>query len=236
MATTATARQPPGTFLRLLSVVIASIAIALVALTIAQWRPDDAATPAPGDVVDEFLAASQALDLDAATATFEGDATITDSTGNSTRGTDAATRLIERYDGFEAGPRQVTGNEVVWTEALPIRTPDNRQFQHDVRPELSAEVPYYDSVQAMCAVVANGKIHAVVTLDLDSQRSCHGAKPSPSMNAVFMLAVTATLVPMWLFVRGFAAQPPRSRRQFIQALAASHGETSPWPTRPASVA
>lgn len=47
MATTVTARQLPGRLLRWLSVVIATTAIALVALTISQWRPDDA-RPAPG--------------------------------------------------------------------------------------------------------------------------------------------------------------------------------------------
>jgi hypothetical protein len=225
MATTVTARQLPGRLLRLLSVVIALIAIALVALTISPWRPDDA-SPAPGDVVDRFLAARQVHDLDAATASFESDASVTDSAGNSTHGTDAATRLIERYNGFEPGPRQVTGNEVVWTEAHPIRTPDGLHFQQELMPELAAEVPYYDSVQAMCAVVANGKIHAVVTLGLDSQRSCQGAEPSSGMNPVFMLAVTAAFVSIWLFVRGFAAQPTRGRREFIQALAASHSSST----------
>jgi hypothetical protein len=164
MATTLTARRPPGRLIPLLSVVVATTAIALLALMISQWRQDDA-SPAPGDVVDRFLAARQVHDLNAATASFESDATITDSAGNSTHGADSASRLIERYEGFEAGPLQVTGNEVVWTEALPIRTPDNLQFQQQVQPELSAEVSYYASVQTMCAVVANGKIHAVVTLD-----------------------------------------------------------------------
>ena len=140
MATTVTARQLPGRLLRLLSVVMASIAIALVAVTISNWRPNDA-RPAPGDVVDRFLAARQMHDLDAARASFESDAVVTDSVGNSTRGTDAATRLIERYNGFEPGPRQVTGNEVVWTEALPIRTPDALHFQQELNPELAAEVP-----------------------------------------------------------------------------------------------
>ena len=223
MATTVTTRQLPGRFLRLLSVVIASIAIALIALTISQWRPDDA-SPAPGDVVDRFLAARQVHDLDAAKASFESDATVTDSAG-STHGTDAPTRLIERYSGFEPGPRQVTGNEVVWTEALPIRTPDGLHFQQELMPELSAEVPYYASVEAMCAVVANGKIHAVVTLALDSHRSCHAAEPYPGINPVFMLAVTAAFVSIWLFVGGFAAQPTRGRRHFMQALAALHSRS-----------
>ena len=51
-----------------------------------------------------------------------------------------------------------------WTEAFPIRTPDNLQFRQHTRPELAAELPYYAFVQAMCAVVTNGKIHAVYAL------------------------------------------------------------------------
>jgi hypothetical protein len=91
----------------------------------------------------------------------------------------AATRLTERYSGFEAGPRQVTGKEVVWTEALPIRTPDNLQFQQDTQPELASEVPYYAFVQAMCAVVTNGKIHTVIELPANrtfaADRHCDGS-------------------------------------------------------------
>jgi hypothetical protein len=91
---------------------------------------------------------------------------------------DAASGLIERYNGFEAGPRQVTGNQVVWTEALPIRTPDGLHFQQELMPELAAEVPYYDSIQAMCAVVTNGRIQSVTVLPGDRtfapDRRCGG--------------------------------------------------------------
>ena len=164
MATTLPARQlPRKPVLQVASLLIASIAVALAALTISHWRPAEA-SPAPGDVVDRFLAARQVHDPDAAAAAFETDARVTDSAGNSTRGTDAAARHVARYGGFEPGPREVPGNEVIWTEALPIRTPDNLQFQQELQPELSTEVPYYDSVQTMCAVVTNGRIHAVVAL------------------------------------------------------------------------
>jgi hypothetical protein len=91
---------------------------------------------------------------------------------------DAATRLIERYSGFEPGPRQPIGNEVVWREALPIRTPDGLQFQQDTQPELASEVPYYAFVQTMCAVVTNGKIHTVIELPASrtfaADRHCDG--------------------------------------------------------------
>jgi hypothetical protein len=119
---------------------------------------------APGDVIGKFLFARQVHDVDAAIAFFETDAAITDSDGTTARGRDAAMRLMERYDGMVAGAPQVTGDEVVWTEAFPIRTPDNLQFQQDTQPELAAEIPYYAFVQAMCAVVTNGKIHAVFAL------------------------------------------------------------------------
>lgn len=129
--------------------------------------------------MDRFLAARQMHDLDAATALFESGATVTDQAGSGIRGTDAATRLIERYDGFEPGPRQVTANEVVWPEALPIRTPDNLQFQQQLRPELLAEVAYYAFVQTMCAVVTNGMIHSVIALPADRtfapDRHCDGS-------------------------------------------------------------
>jgi hypothetical protein len=140
--------------------------------------PPETATLAPGEVIGKFLAARQVHDIDMAIKLFESDAAITDSAGNASHGTEATMRLIERYNGFEAGVPQVTGNEVVWTEALPIRTPANLQFQQDTQPELAAEVPYYAFVQAMCAVVTNGKIHAVFALAADdtfeSGRHCPG--------------------------------------------------------------
>ena len=101
---------------------------------------------------------------------------------------DAGGRLIERYNGFEPGPRQVTGNEVVWTELLPIRTPDGLQFQQDTQPELASEVPYYAFVQAMCAVVTNGRIHAVVALPAAETfvpgRGCADAEGQPTSTAL----------------------------------------------------
>src|SRR5262249_49482860 len=151
MAITVTARQlPRSSVLQISSAAIASIAVALVAVTVSQWRPDG---PAPGAIVDRYLAARQVDDLDAATAALDSDVAVTDSSGNTTRGTDAAIALTERYNGFEPGPRQVSGNNVAWTEALPIRTPDNLQFQQQLQPELSAEVPYYSVVERVCAVV-----------------------------------------------------------------------------------
>src|SRR5579864_6895393 len=84
MATTVTTRQLPSRLvLQISSALIASIAIALAALTISPWRPDNGSS-APGDVVDRFLAARQVHDLAAATAPFESDTIVTDSAGNST--------------------------------------------------------------------------------------------------------------------------------------------------------
>jgi hypothetical protein len=143
--------------------VIASAVLVLVAMR-ASTPPPETGSPGPAEVIGKFLAARQVHDVDTAVKLFESDAAITDSAGNTSRGTGAAARLIERYDGFEAGVPHVTDNEVVWTEALPIRTPDNLQFQQESQPELSGEVPYYAFVQAMCAVVMNGKIHAVFAL------------------------------------------------------------------------
>ena len=178
MATTVTTRQLPSRLvLQISSVVIAATSVALVAVAVSA-RPPATSSVTPGDVIDTFLLARQMGDVDTATNLFQSDASFTDSDGSTSRGMDAATRLIERYSGFEAGPRQVSGNEVVWTEALPIRTPDNLQFQQDTQPELAAEVPYYAFVQAMCAVVTNGKIHAVFALAADetfaSGRHCPG--------------------------------------------------------------
>jgi hypothetical protein len=176
MATTA--RQlPRRPVLQISSLVIASIAVAVVAVAVFA-RPPATSSLTPGEVIDTFLAARQTGDADAATRLFQSDAGFTDSDRNTPRGTDAATRLIERYHGFEAGPRQVTGDEVVWTEALPIRTPDGLQFQQDTQPELASEVPYYAFVQTPCAVVTNGRIHAVIALPADRtfapDRHCDG--------------------------------------------------------------
>ena len=164
MATTVTTRRLPVTLvLQISSVVIAAITVALIAVAVAA-RPPDTSSLTPGAVIDNFLSARQTDDVDSATNLFESDVSITDSAGNTSHGVDAARRLIERYKGFEPGPRQVTGNEVVWTEALPIRTPDGLHFQQELMPELAAEVPHYALVQAMCAVVTNGTIHTVIAL------------------------------------------------------------------------
>jgi hypothetical protein len=164
MVTTVTRRQLPGRpVLRISSFAIAAMAVALVAVAVSARAPDTSSLT-PDEVIDTFLSARQIGDAHTATNLFQGDASFTDSAGYTSYGMDAATRLIERYNGFEAGPRQVTGREVVWTEALPIRTPDGLQFQQELMPELSPEVPRYAFIQAICAVVTNGKIHAVTAL------------------------------------------------------------------------
>jgi hypothetical protein len=129
--------------------------------------PPDGSSLAAGNVIGKYLSARQEHDISAALELFESEASITDAAGNTARGMNAVTRLMDRYYGFEAGPWQATGNEVEWTEALPIRTPDNLQFQQDTQPELASEVPYYAFVQRMCAVVSTGKIHAVMALTAD---------------------------------------------------------------------
>jgi hypothetical protein len=177
MATTVTIRQLPGRPVLQISVVVIAFTVALVGVAVAA-RPPDRGSLGPGAVIDIFLSARQMGDIDTATNLFESDAIITDSAGKTSRGMDAPTRLIELYSGFEAGPRQVTGNQVVWTEALPIRTPDGLHFQQELMPELAGEVPYYDSVQAMCATVTNGRIHSLIVLPADRtfapDRHCDG--------------------------------------------------------------
>jgi len=167
MATIVSKRQLPSRHvLQISGTAIAAIGVALVAMAVAA-RPPAASSLTPGAVIDTFLSARQMGDLDTASNLFESDASFKDSAGYTSHGMDAATRFIERYDGFEPGPRQLTGNEVVWTEALPIRTPDGLQFQQERMPELAAEVPDYAFVQAVCAVVKNGKIDAVIALPAD---------------------------------------------------------------------
>src|SRR5215831_11324659 len=117
MATTVTARQLPRQLPRrpvfqISGLVIASIAVAVVAVAVST-RPPAASNLTPGEVIDAFVSARQMGDVDAATRLFQSDTGFTDSAGNTSRGRDAATSLIGRYRGFEAGPRQVTGDEVV---------------------------------------------------------------------------------------------------------------------------
>jgi hypothetical protein len=219
MATTVNVGQAPGTVLRLLSVAIAVVAVALVALAISTPGPDTA-SPAPGDVIDRFLSVRQAHDVGAATALFENDATITDSTGEAARGSDAATRLFERYSSYESGPRQVTGNEVVWTEALPIRTSDNLQYQQELSPELLAEVPRYAAVQVMCAVVTDGKIHAMIALPADSERSCGAVEPALASNSPLTLVVVAGIVLLFWLTRRAVREPRIGAGHVVQGLRA----------------
>jgi hypothetical protein len=178
MVTTVARPKLPGGFgLQISSTVIATIAVALVAVAVSS-RPPDTSSLGPDDVIDAFLSARQTGDVNTATNLFQGDASFKDSAGNTSYGIDAATRFVELYNGFEAGPRQVTGDEVVWTEALPIRAPDGLHFQQETQPELLDEVHRYAIVQAMCAVVTNGKIHAVIALPADrtfgTNRHCDG--------------------------------------------------------------
>src|SRR5262245_12773559 len=120
MPATVNARQVPGRLRRVLGIVIASLLVVLAAVAISSLQATRE-RPAPGEVLDQFLSAGRADDVDAAMAVLESDATISESGGSISRGSDAARGFIAKYGGYEAGPRQVTGNQVVWTESLPIR-------------------------------------------------------------------------------------------------------------------
>jgi hypothetical protein len=119
------------------------------------------------EVVDAFLAAQSVDAVDAAAAFFETDASITDSSGRSISGADGIRRLIGSLNGWEAGPRQAAGPQVVWAESLPIWQLTGADLM-----QLEQEVPHYAAVQVMCAVVTDGKIHALIALPAGSPRSC----------------------------------------------------------------
>jgi hypothetical protein len=124
------------------------------------------------EVIDAFLSAQSVDDADAAAAEFEIDAVIADTAGRTTTGTNAVRRLIGSLNGWEAGPRQANGNEVIWAESLPIwKLPD---APSDLDLRLEQEVPHYASTQWMCAIVTNGKIQAL-TLAAGRPRSCKPA-------------------------------------------------------------
>jgi hypothetical protein len=215
MASTVTESHLHGRLLHLFSGAIASIVVALV---IARSRPDSASLSA-GDVVDRVLAARQLHDTDAAMSWFESDVSVTDSAGTSVRGREAARRLVRQYNEFDAGPRQVNGSEVIWTETIPHRSADNFAFEQS-SAQLATEVPRYASVQPMCALVTDGKIHALVALDTGSPRSCRGAEPSTSWNLGLVFAATATIASVWLLAHRLDGRPRSARRGLIQALGA----------------
>ena len=129
----------------------------------------------PTDVIDAFLAAQGVDDVEAAAAFFETHALITDSSGHSAFGTDAVRPMIQSLQGWEAGPRQATGDEVTWAESLPIWKLPNPPTEFDLR--LEQEVPHYAYTHLMCAVVADNGIHALIALAAGSQRSCPPALP-----------------------------------------------------------
>src|SRR5689334_765690 len=106
MATTGNARQAPGRLRRVLGMVIVSFAVLLVAVAFSSPRATRESAAPPGEVIDRFLSAAIAHDVDAASAVFESDATISDSGGRASRGSDVARRFIEEYAGYEAGPRE----------------------------------------------------------------------------------------------------------------------------------
>src|SRR5262249_11439731 len=149
---------------------------------------------------------------------------------------DVARRFIAKYGGDEAGSRQVTGDEVVWDERPLIRMSDsspaattdqqsrlqqlvalhaaalsatNSGFQGFVAPQ---DVPGSADVQVMCAVVIDGKIHAVIALAEESERSCHAAEPNPGTGFPWVLVVATSIASLsWLGHRS-ARQPPTGRR------------------------
>ena len=139
--------------------------------TSAQQRNENQA--APIIVIDAFLVAQGEGDLDAAEAFFEPDALIIDSSGRSAFGTYAVRRLIDSVNGWEAGPRLAIGQEVTWAESLPIWRLSTAPTDFEVR--LEQEVPHYAYVEIMCAVVTDGKIHALSVLAAGDERSCEPA-------------------------------------------------------------
>src|SRR6516165_8582918 len=81
MATTVTTRQlPRRPVLQISSVVIASIAVALIAVAVSPRLPATSRLT-PSDIIDKFLSARQMGDVDTATNLFQSDVTFTDSAG-----------------------------------------------------------------------------------------------------------------------------------------------------------
>ena len=131
---------------------------------------------APVVVIDAFLAAQGVGDVDAAAAFFAADASITDSSGRSAFGNYAIRHLINGLNGWEAGPRLATGQEVTWAESLPIWHLSAAPTAFELA--LEQEVPHFAYVEILCAVVTDGKIYTLRELTVDSQRSCE-----PGLNA-----------------------------------------------------
>ena len=281
MATTVTVRQASGRLFRVLGLVIASVMVMLagaISLALPTWE-----NPAPGEVIDRFLAAGRAHDVEAAAAmladaaTFSessgqpssgsvvarhfieeygdyetaraalsSDSPIPESSGNAARASDVASRFIEDYGDYAAGPRQVTGNEVLWAESPPIRTPDSSQAvapdQHSRLQQVLAlhsaalaagNIGYQGfvapqtafssaGVLLMCAEVTEGKIYAMAAVSVDSQRSCPSAEPAPGTNFPWMLVVAVASIAgfCWLTLSCETQQPNTGRRPLIQALGA----------------
>ena len=87
-------------------------------------------------------------------------------------------------------------------------------------PPISQEVPSYAHVQLICAVVTHGKIHAVIALSPDGERSRISAEPFPGTNFPLMLVVVTSIgLLSWLAHHG-NRQPRNSRRHVIDGLRA----------------
>jgi hypothetical protein len=200
--------------------------------------------PGPTEVIEAFLAAQRVNDEEAAAALFANDALIADTAGRTTTGTDAVRRLIERLNGWEAGPRQANGHEVIWAESLPNWQPSAAPTDLDLL--LEQEVPHYAYTQLMCAVVTDGKIHALIALATGSPRSCEPdqrssagaaiqplspASPSPPVGPPAVAGLMAILVGSGAMLRrGRQARLANDmrRRQLLTALRqAKHADMSP---------
>jgi hypothetical protein len=198
--------------------VIAPILLAIAAPVISGQGPQHRAV-APGDVMSSFLATTQSQDADAASALLESDAAITGTDGRVSRGKIAVAQFIAQWSGWEASPLSVNENEVVWTESL-----SNWPTQGGpVSAQMELVVPRYAYVQVMCAVVSDGKIHALLTLTADRERSCKAAEPFRVPNYAMLVVV---LVVTW--GSRLAHRPPTQAsrgKQLIQALGSWRAST-----------
>jgi hypothetical protein len=106
----------PRSYIATAAIVVAPLAFCALVPWLA--RADGASSSAVG-VVDTFVSARVARDVNAVAALLDQDAQIVDSSRDRTTGTEGLSQLLPLAETVEFGPRtQTDGGEVTWTETV----------------------------------------------------------------------------------------------------------------------
>jgi hypothetical protein len=204
---------------RYLGVLIGAVALAATAC----GQPQTTNSADAARVVDQFIAAREARDLDATMASFAAAPELRSSQGINWSGRDAV-RAIMAYrlqDTYTVGDRHVSGNTVTWAE--------------HVRRTVAAGSPPANFDEDVEATVVDGHIQSLVTY-LGTRRApaapaAVGEPITPAVPWVLPVSVGLVVFAALIWPTSRSSVPPRqsSGRLLVglRRYAESHGTQSP---------